>query len=281
MVGDLGDPGPRGGHHCAALLGDQARRHRGEQGRQDQNGVADRRDRAIHPSCPARLGALGGDGCRRGRHAGNGHRLRGAGDQAPPRCPDASGCGGREGGSPPASRTLRRARGWLRVTLGPDGEAAPSTIVGLLIASGQTVGTAESLTGGLVAAALTTVPGASAVFRGGIVAYAADLKSALLSVPADLIDRVGTVHRDVALAMASGAKTTLGATVGAATTGVAGPDPADGQPVGTVHIAVSTHERAVHEALLLSGDRPEIRRGAVDHLLNVLVRKVMEDIGLL
>jgi nicotinamide-nucleotide amidase len=163
------------------------------------------------------------------------------------------------------------------VRLGPDTEAAASTAVGMLIASGQTVGTAESLTGGLVAAALTTVPGASAVVRGGIVAYAADLKCSLLGVPAELIDRVGTVHRDVALAMAGGAKTRLRATVGVATTGVAGPDPADGQPVGTVHIAVSTPARAVHEAFLLGGDRPEIRRTTVDHLLDLLVRTLMED----
>jgi nicotinamide-nucleotide amidase len=165
------------------------------------------------------------------------------------------------------------------VRLGPDTEAAASTAVGMLIASGQTVGTAESLTGGLVAAALTTVPGASAVVRGGIVAYAADLKSSLLGVPADLIHRVGTVHPEVALAMAAGARARLGAIVGVATTGVAGPDPADGQPVGTVHIAVSTPARAVHEALLLGGDRPEIRRGTVDHLLDLLVRTLMEDIG--
>ena len=149
----------------------------------------------------------------------------------------------------------------------------------MLIAAGQTVGTAESLTGGLVAAALTTVPGASAVVRGGIVAYAADLKNSLLSVPADLIDRVGTVHPDVAVAMASGARIRLGATVGVATTGVAGPDPADGQPVGTVHIAVSTPASSVHEALVLSGDRAEIRRNTVDHLLGLLVRTLMEDIG--
>jgi nicotinamide-nucleotide amidase len=165
------------------------------------------------------------------------------------------------------------------VTLGAATEAAASTAVSMLIVSGQTVGTAESLTGGLVAAALTTVPGASAVVRGGIVAYTADLKCSLLSVPADLIDRVGTVHPDVALAMASGAKTRLGATVGVATTGVAGPDPVDGQPVGTVHIAVSTPARAVHEAFLISGDRPEIRRSTVDHLLDLLVRTLMEDIG--
>jgi len=165
------------------------------------------------------------------------------------------------------------------VTPSSDAEAAASTAIGMLIAGGQTIGTAESLTGGLVAAALTTVPGASAVVRGGIVAYAADLKNSLLDVPADLIERVGTVHSDVALAMASGARTPLGATVGVATTGVAGPDPADGQPVGTVHIAVSAPARAVHEALVLSGDRAEIRRSTVDRLLDLLLRTLMEDIG--
>src|SRR5262249_35843435 len=153
------------------------------------------------------------------------------------------------------------------------------TAIGMLIARGLTVGTAESLTGGLVAAALTTVPGASAVVRGGIVAYAADLKSSLLSVPAARIDRAGTVHPDVSLALASGAQAGLRAPVGVAPTGVAGPDPADGQPVGTVHIAVSTPARDVHEAFLLSGNRSEIRRSTVDHLLDLLVRTLKEDIG--
>ncbi|HEX6932232.1 MAG TPA: nicotinamide-nucleotide amidohydrolase family protein [Streptosporangiaceae bacterium] len=156
------------------------------------------------------------------------------------------------------------------------GELAARAI-GLLIARGLTIGAAESLTGGLVTAALTTVPGASAVVRGGIVAYAADVKNALLGVDAGLLARVGTVHPDVALAMARGARERLGAAVGVATTGVAGPDPADGQPVGTVHIAVSTSWRARHEALMLSGDRAEIRRGTVDHVLKLLVTTLMED----
>src|SRR5258708_1994853 len=149
----------------------------------------------------------------------------------------------------------------------------------MLIAGGQTIGTAESLTGGLVAAALTTVPGASAVVRGGTVAYAADLKNSLLGVPADLIERVGTVHSDVALAMASGARTRLGATVGVATTGVAGPDPADGQPVGTVHIAVSAPARAVPEALVLSGDRAGVPRSTVARLLDLPLRTPLDGNG--
>ena len=146
----------------------------------------------------------------------------------------------------------------------------------LLAARGQTVGTAESLTGGLVAATLTTVPGASAVFRGGIVAYAADLKHSLLGVAPELLARVGTVHEEVALAMARGVREYLSADVGLATTGVAGPDPADGQPVGTVHIAVSAANTAVHGRLAIDGTRDEIRQMTVDHVLELLVRALME-----
>jgi nicotinamide-nucleotide amidase len=148
--------------------------------------------------------------------------------------------------------------------------------IDLLVAGSQTVGTAESLTGGLVAAALTAVPGASAVFRGGIVAYAADLKQSLLGVPPDLLERVGTVHRDVALAMARGARERLAAQVGLGTTGVAGPDPADGQPVGTVHIALATATRAVHVPLSIGGTRDAIRQATVDHVLELLLRTLME-----
>ncbi len=159
---------------------------------------------------------------------------------------------------------------------GTEADGLPAAAIGLLIARGMTVAAAESLTGGLVTAALTTVPGASAVVRGGVVAYSADLKSALLGVDAGLLARVGTVHRDVALAMARGVRERLGAAVGVATTGVAGPDPADGQAVGTVHIAVSTSRLARHEALMLGGDRAAIRQGTVDHVLRLLVMTLKE-----
>ena len=141
------------------------------------------------------------------------------------------------------------------------------------------MGTAESLTGGLVAATLTTVPGASAVFRGGVIAYAADVKVSLLDVPAVLIDRVGTVHRDIAIAMAAGARQRLGAAIGVATTGVAGPDPADGQPVGTVHIAVSTGAGSVHRQLGLDGDRDQIRSETVREVLMMLVEVLTRPSG--
>ena len=152
-------------------------------------------------------------------------------------------------------------------------------VVEALIVRDLTIGTAESLTGGMVAAALTTVPGASAVFRGGIVAYAADLKTALLGVPASLIAEVGTVHEDVAVAMAQGARTALGATVGIGTTGEAGPDPAEGHPVGTVHIAVAAPGGTRHEALSLPGGRDEIRHGTVRCVLRLLKGMLLEDLA--
>jgi nicotinamide-nucleotide amidase len=160
---------------------------------------------------------------------------------------------------------------------GEDGLGLPATAIGLLVASGLTVAAAESLTGGLVTAALTTVPGASAVVRGGIVAYAADLKNTLLGVDAELLARAGTVDRDVAVEMARGVRERLGASVGVATTGVAGPDPADGQPVGTVHIAVAAAGLTRHQALMLSGDRAAIRRRTVDHALMLLVTTLREE----
>ncbi len=117
--------------------------------------------------------------------------------------------------------------------------AAAGAAIAALTARGQTIAVAESLTGGLVAAALTAVPGASAVVRGGVVAYATDLKAELLGVPADLLERYGAVHPEVAAAMAAGVRDRLRAGYGLATTGVAGPDPAEGKPVGTVYIAVA------------------------------------------
>ncbi|PKQ25689.1 MAG: hypothetical protein CVT64_08270 [Actinobacteria bacterium HGW-Actinobacteria-4] len=102
---------------------------------------------------------------------------------------------------------------------------------------GVTVAVAESLTGGLVCAMLTEAPGASDVVRGGVVAYQVDVKREVLGVPGALLDAQGPVCDDVAFAMADGVKTLLRASVGIATTGVAGPEPHGGKPPGRVHIA--------------------------------------------
>ena len=150
-------------------------------------------------------------------------------------------------------------------------------VIGLLAARGETVAVAESLTGGMLAAALTAIPGASAAFRGAVVAYATDLKAALLDVPRELLDRHGAVHPAVAAAMAEGARRRMGAGAGAATTGVAGPDPADGQPVGTVHIAVSTGRGTAVRSLALSGDRHQIRAETVERSLRLLIAVLREE----
>jgi nicotinamide-nucleotide amidase len=149
--------------------------------------------------------------------------------------------------------------------------------IDLLLPAGHTVAVAESLTGGLVAAAITSVPGSSAVFRGGIVAYATELKTSLLGVPADVLARHGPVHPEVAAAMASGVRQRLGATYGVATTGVAGPGPADGRPQGTVYIAVDGPSGPAEAGLRLPGDRAEVREETVRSVLSLLVSTLRED----
>lgn len=136
------------------------------------------------------------------------------------------------------------------------------------------VAAAESLTGGRVTATLVDVPGASARVRGGIVAYATDLKASALGVEADLLAARGAVDPTVAEQMAQGARRVLRADVGLATTGVAGPDPQDGHPVGTVYIAVATPETVVVSALVLAGTRDEIRTRTVQSVIELALTLV-------
>ena len=133
---------------------------------------------------------------------------------------------------------------------------------------------AESLTGGLVAAALTEVPGASVVVRGGVLAYATDLKAAVLGVDEGLLAQVGPVDADVAGQMADGVRLLMGATYGLATTGVAGPDEVDGKPVGTVYVAVAGPGSARVKALRLTGDRGEVRAQSVLAVLTLLAEEL-------
>nr|WP_232483410.1 CinA family protein [Brevibacterium yomogidense] len=135
-----------------------------------------------------------------------------------------------------------------------------------------TLGTCESLTAGLLAATVATVPGASAVLRGGLVTYSTELKTTLAGVDAELLAVRGAVDPDVARQMALGARTVCGATIGVACTGVAGPDPQDGRPVGCVHIAVATgSDHVVARELSLSGDREDIRRATVGACLSLVL----------
>ncbi|MFC8147042.1 CinA family protein [Streptomyces paradoxus] len=158
-------------------------------------------------------------------------------------------------------------------------------VVRLLTVKGETLAVAESLTGGLVAADLTSVPGASKVFRGSVTAYATDLKQDLLGVDAALLAARGAVDPQVAAEMAVGVRKALGTDWGIATTGVAGPDPQDGQAVGTVFVAVDGPARADSgsagggkvEALRLNGDRAEIRRESVRSVLALLLKELASE----
>jgi len=140
-------------------------------------------------------------------------------------------------------------------------------VVHAFAARGLTLAVAESLTGGLVVAELVSVPGASAVVRGGVVAYATELKHELLGVDAALLAAGGPIQAAVAEQMASGARLRLGADVGLATTGVAGPDPQDGHPPGEVWIAVASSTGVRSVRLELGGDRDAIRRETVEAVL--------------
>jgi PncC family amidohydrolase len=145
---------------------------------------------------------------------------------------------------------------------------------GELRALGATLAVAESLTGGLLAAQLVDVPGASATFRGSVTAYATELKAELLGVDEGLLAVHGPVHPVVARQMAEGVRRLMGATFGLATTGVAGPDPQDGQPVGTVHLGFAGPGGSTARSPRLSGDRATIRRKAVSGALELLLEQV-------
>lgn len=165
------------------------------------------------------------------------------------------------------------------VVFGVDDTSLDRVVHGLLAERGATVAAAESLTGGMIGAALTAMPGSSTTFRGGVVAYATDLKASELGVPEDLLAAHGAVHPDVAAAMATGVAARLGARYGVAVTGVAGPEPQDGRPVGTVHVAVSEVSdngrdaaRTIVHSPLLPGVRANIRQLTVVHALDLLRR---------
>lgn len=150
----------------------------------------------------------------------------------------------------------------------------PAELLDHLADSGATLAFAESLTGGLLTDTFVAVPGASRVVRGGVIAYATDLKASLLGVDPDLLARRGAVDPGVAEQMAAGVRERLGATYGVSTTGVAGPDPQDGQPVGTVYVGIAGPSGAAHTRVQLRGDRAAIRAGAVAEAVTALAKTV-------
>jgi nicotinamide-nucleotide amidase len=142
--------------------------------------------------------------------------------------------------------------------------------VELLQARGQTVATAESLTCGLISARLADVPGASAVLRGGLAAYATDVKTGVLGVDPGLVERYGVISSQCAQAMASRAVRLFGSDWAISSTGVAGPESQEGHDVGTVHVAVAGPTASASTALRLSGGRNVIRGETVDAALALL-----------
>jgi nicotinamide-nucleotide amidase len=157
----------------------------------------------------------------------------------------------------------------LAEALGIDPDLVVS-VVDALRARNETVATAESLTAGLVCATLTGVPGASAVVRGGLVVYATALKTALAGVDRRVLDRHGAVHPLVAEQLAAGARDRCQASWGIGLTGVAGPDPQDGMPPGTVHVGLAGAGGATVHTLALTGDRHAVRAASVAAALELL-----------
>jgi nicotinamide-nucleotide amidase len=139
-----------------------------------------------------------------------------------------------------------------------------ASVVASLVARGETLATAESLTGGLIGAAVTAVPGSSAAYRGGVVTYATELKHTLGRVPAEVLERFGVISPETAAAMASGVREAADADWGLAVTGVAGPEPQEGHEAGEVWVGLAGPGRAAAARRLeLAGDRDRVRTGTV------------------
>jgi nicotinamide-nucleotide amidase len=155
-----------------------------------------------------------------------------------------------------------------------DTGVAAATVVHELVERRQTLSVAESLTGGLLAATIVEIPGVSSVFRGGLVVYATDLKHTLAGVPQRLLDERGPVDPDVARALAQGVRQRCGTDWGLATTGVAGPEPQDGKPVGMVFVAAAGPDGTTVRELSLAGSRAEIRTATVTSVLSLLIAEL-------
>jgi nicotinamide-nucleotide amidase len=166
----------------------------------------------------------------------------------------------------------------FRMTLGENlfstsGEALETVVAGELQDHRATIAVAESCTGGMLAARLTNVPGSSSYFRGGVVSYSNDLKSAWVDVPKELIEAKGAVSAEVALAMAHGIRQQTNATLGVGVTGIAGPGGGTPEkPVGLVHIAVVNEKSAKERTFRFPGDRDRIRHQATQAALDMVRR---------
>lgn len=137
---------------------------------------------------------------------------------------------------------------------------------------GKTLATAESCTGGMIGAQLTSVSGCSAVFKGGIISYTNEVKQKLLGVPRELLTQYGAVSAAVAEAMASGARMALGSDIAVSVTGLAGPSGDDfGNPVGTVYIGYCDNDNCISRHFQFDGNREQVRKQAVFHALKLIL----------
>lgn len=150
------------------------------------------------------------------------------------------------------------------------GRTTEHQIADLLKASKQTVSTAESLTGGMVASRLTSVPGSSDYYIGGLVCYSSRIKVTHVGVPASLISQYGVVSKEVAISLAEEIKKRFKTDIGISTTGAAGPAPIPPAPVGKVYIALATDRETEWKELNLQGSRNEIREKAAQAALGLL-----------
>jgi nicotinamide-nucleotide amidase len=181
------------------------------------------------------------------------------------------------GASERADEIAQGLRGALgRYLFSEDGRAIAEIVLDLCRARGLTLAAAESCTGGLVAARLTAVPGASAVFKGSVVSYADDVKESSLGVPLEVLERHGAVSAETAKAMADGVRARLHADIGVSVTGVAGPDGGtEEKPVGLVFVHASGPGAEEARRSELPGDREMIRGRATAAALH-LVRRLLE-----
>lgn len=137
---------------------------------------------------------------------------------------------------------------------------------------GKTLVTAESCTGGMIGACLTGVPGASDVFKGGIISYCNEVKHSLLNVSDEMLDQYGAVSAPVAQAMAIGARKALNADIAVSVTGLAGPTGDEfGNPVGTVFVGYADDACCVSRKFIFTGDRQAVRQQAVEAALELIL----------
>ncbi|WP_435819680.1 CinA family protein [Micromonospora taraxaci] len=152
--------------------------------------------------------------------------------------------------------------------------SAAAAVVHRLAQRHETFATVESLTGGSLAASIVDIAGVSGIYRGGLVVYATELKGTLAGVPTDLLSERGPVDPEVAAALAEGGRQRCGADWGVATTGVAGPEPQDGKPVGLVYVAVAGPNGGEVRQLDLDGGRDHVRAAAVVEALRLLAERI-------